>query len=551
VKSVLLTLLLVSTCVAQYPDTLWTRYIDWGDCFECGDHLWDSEVTSDGNWLASGRVGDRLGLSASLMKFTPTGDTLWTRPANGISEFDQLADGSIISAGDGLRYFTVDGELIWEHPVIYGGFSCAVASDGGFGILSGQDYTGPPLSVTKFTSTGDSLWTYAEPDSHNSGCGGLAATDDGGFVVYYTRNLGAFNRHLIIRGLTASGAEDWSHDYGVEMWDGLSNVFRTPQGNFVCAASYFVPPDMGWVKVISVSGDGTPLYSRDFAASSEMGTAVGAADGGLMSIDGARTLMRFDRQGDSLWTQSIPLPAILELWGISTIAADSCGGFYVGGIAHLPNLPPQDSMHVAIGQLSPEPPIVLNSVSGELEDDHVDIHVVTRWEFRSGLVECWRSPSPDGDFSLIASLPAANDNPDGATYAFQDGDISVGQTYWYFVGATNLCEHHFEFRDEMISVMITGVSIHPVSIVPENLLAAYPNPFNSETTISFTLRRRSAITISMFDITGRRVRTLADQVYEAGSHSISLDGSALPSGVFFIRLETLQFSTSQKLLLLK
>ena len=536
---------------AQLPDTLWTRYIDWGDCGqECGDHLWDSEVTADGNWLASGRVGSYDGLLAALMKFTPNGDTLWTRP-EGAFEFDLLPDGSIVGAALGLRYFTADGNLVWQHPLAAGAYSCAMASDGGFGILSGWDYSGPPLSVTKFTSSGDSLLTYQESDPVNNGCGGIAAGNDGGLVVYYTRNLGAFNRHLMVLGLTAEGAEDWSHDYWNSLWGGLPNVFRTPQGNYVFAASHSQAPGVTWVKMMCVSGEGTPVYNREFAAPSGIGAAVGTADGGLMAVIGDRTLMRFDRQGDSLWTQPFPMPAMLEMWSISTIAPDSCGGFFVGGVARLPNLPPTDSMHVAIGRLSPEPPIVLDSVSGSLEGDHIVIHGFTRWEFRSAMIECWRSVSPDDEFSLIATLPAVEDNPDGATYAFQDNDIPIGPTYWYFIGATNLCEHHFEFRNAMISVVTTGVNNDRAPIVRETFLTGYPNPFNSTTQLRFELSKPSHVELSIINTLGQRVAMLANEDYAAGSQAVFWDASGVASGVYFAQLRAGDQSRVVKLVLMK
>jgi photosystem II stability/assembly factor-like uncharacterized protein len=82
-------------------------------------------------------------------------------------------------------------------------------------------------------------------------------------------------------------------------------------------------------------------------------------------------------------------------------------------------------------------------------------------------------------------------------------------------------------------------------------LSAYPNPFNPNTTLSFDVPVSSRVRISIYDITGRLVQTLADRVYPQGNYRVELDGSALPSGIYFARLQGPSFSKTQKLVLLK
>jgi hypothetical protein len=65
----------------------------------------------------------------------------------------------------------------------------------------------------------------------------------------------------------------------------------------------------------------------------------------------------------------------------------------------------------------------------------------------------------------------------------------------------------------------------------------YPNPFNPITVIPFELTAGSAVRLSVFDVTGRRVALLADGNYAAGSHSVVFNASDLASGVYIIRLE--------------
>lgn len=79
----------------------------------------------------------------------------------------------------------------------------------------------------------------------------------------------------------------------------------------------------------------------------------------------------------------------------------------------------------------------------------------------------------------------------------------------------------------------------------------YPNPFNSSTRIPFILADRSEVTLTVWDIRGRLVRKIRPGKLEAGRHHISFSGAGLPSGVYYYRLTTNQFSATEKMLLLK
>ncbi len=64
----------------------------------------------------------------------------------------------------------------------------------------------------------------------------------------------------------------------------------------------------------------------------------------------------------------------------------------------------------------------------------------------------------------------------------------------------------------------------------------YPNPFNPTTAISYKLTAISHVTVKVFDVLGREVATLVDDVQRAGIHNARWDASAMPSGVYFYRL---------------
>jgi hypothetical protein len=84
-----------------------------------------------------------------------------------------------------------------------------------------------------------------------------------------------------------------------------------------------------------------------------------------------------------------------------------------------------------------------------------------------------------------------------------------------------------------------------------NLYQNYPNPFNPSTYISYHLPTSALIVLKVFDVMGREIQTLVSERQNAGNHSVQFNGSKLPSGVYFYRLETGMFHDTRKLLLLK
>lgn len=87
----------------------------------------------------------------------------------------------------------------------------------------------------------------------------------------------------------------------------------------------------------------------------------------------------------------------------------------------------------------------------------------------------------------------------------------------------------------------TGFSLKP----------AFPNPFNPATTLEYALNVTSDARLSVHDLSGREVALLARGRQEAGAHHVVFDAAALPSGVYFARLQTEGGAVTQKLLLVK
>ena len=83
------------------------------------------------------------------------------------------------------------------------------------------------------------------------------------------------------------------------------------------------------------------------------------------------------------------------------------------------------------------------------------------------------------------------------------------------------------------------------------LKAPYPNPFNPSTTIEFTIPNYSHVSIQVYDIKGRLVLTLTDNYYNPGYHQIKWNGKDYSSGVYFVKMISEDFVSTQKLMLIK
>ncbi len=79
----------------------------------------------------------------------------------------------------------------------------------------------------------------------------------------------------------------------------------------------------------------------------------------------------------------------------------------------------------------------------------------------------------------------------------------------------------------------------------------YPNPFNPVTKIQFSVPKKGLVNLTVYDILGREVEILVNGMKPAGNYEVSFDGVNLPSGVYFYRLKTDDFTDTKKMILMK
>ena len=84
-----------------------------------------------------------------------------------------------------------------------------------------------------------------------------------------------------------------------------------------------------------------------------------------------------------------------------------------------------------------------------------------------------------------------------------------------------------------------------------SLYDPYPNPFNAQTTIQITLPIKDVMIVKVYDVNGSELKTLVHSIFDSGTHTIKWNAGDLPSGIYFIRMQTRHFVDTKKVSLIK
>ncbi len=96
--------------------------------------------------------------------------------------------------------------------------------------------------------------------------------------------------------------------------------------------------------------------------------------------------------------------------------------------------------------------------------------------------------------------------------------------------------------------LINNKNVLPLSF---SLSQNYPNPFNPNTTINYAIPKQSMTVLRVYDILGREIMKLVNEVKQPGFYSVEFEGSKLASGIYFYKLESGTFSDVKRMVLIK
>lgn len=161
----------------------------------------------------------------------------------------------------------------------------------------------------------------------------------------------------------------------------------------------------------------------------------------------------------------------------------------------------------------------------------------------------------------IGSILAAGTSTNGVYFSYDNGNT------WSFsnqgLTSTNVTELYSDNNYIYAGTLGGGICRRPLteimSIVPVSneapdkfsLSQNYPNPFNPVTNITLQIAVSGLVSLKVFDLTGREVLSLVNEVLNTGIYKVDMNAADLPSGVYLYRLETGKFSETKKMILIK
>ena len=381
------------------------------------------------------------------------------------------------------------------------------------------------------------------------------ATDSAGNMFVLLHSSSGFGEMYVpqILKITPAGTFDWSTQLDqVAITDG-GGMTVTPRGNLMIA---FNKPGWLWGDTYRTGVVKFCVDNADAAhARNLVSNSPGSLNYALVYESGAIQQLVFATAHDSAWGEVLGDAA--ANWqavpngdgnnGDSVIftanvpfTEDSVATFVIHGLSQCRNLAwsagcRRDSISIFHG--------VAEFDSVVIGDNTFSLHLQSSVAVRDWALVTWHSDPAEVDTHLMAAWAP----PGWVRYDYDLYDPAGPYVMPIAIDSFG-CVKNFPLWQTF--VLWSNAAEHGL-IAYDYALSAYPNPFNSATEIQLYMPKPARSVVSLFDLLGRHVATLYNGVLEPGEHRFTFDASALPSGIYFARVQAGEFVQTQKLLLLK
>lgn len=188
-------------------------------------------------------------------------------------------------------------------------------------------------------------------------------------------------------------------------------------------------------------------------------------------------------------------------------------------------------------------PVELTSFKASVAKDVVTLNWETATETNNRGFEIERAGNPEEEKNWITLgfVKGNGSTTNISAYSFTDEQVVTG-TYAYRLKQIDF-DGSFEYSN-IIHVVVDNPGLFSLS---QN----YPNPFNPVTNIKFSLPVSGQTSLKVYDMLGREVKTLINKDMPAGNYEVYFNASGLPSGIYFYTLTNGNFTSSNKMTLLK
>ncbi len=411
----------------------------------------------------------------------------------------------------------VDGDTLWTKIFKGSGNSYAYSvrqtPDGGYILVgstnsfSSGDYD---VYLIKTDADGNELWYQTYGGDNNENGYSVQLTIDGGFVIVgetYSFGAGSYDVYLI--KTDAKGDTLWTKTYGGEKSDRGNSVQQTADGGYAITGYYSKGFGSGGddVYLIKTDANGKELWSKTYGGDdSDYGYAVEqTADGGYIIAGETYSfgagwsdvyLIKTNAEGDTLWTKTYGGDNSDS--GRSLYQTDD-GGYVIAGYSYSGG-----SGDIYFIKTDAAGSTLLEKILGtELTEEAYGIQ-----------------PATGGGYVLVGFV--------GQSYGNDD----------VYILKTNKFE--------------TAID-HKANLTPDKFSVSqnYPNPFNPQTTIKIEAPKTGIVQIIVYNVIGKRVRTLVNEVLQPGTYYYKFDGYSLSSGVYYYTVKADNFYEVKRMVLLK
>jgi len=458
-------------------------------------------------------------------------------------------------------------------------------------------------------NAGDIVWNKMFGGEAYDEANSVVQTNTNGFIAAgYTQSygLGRWGNAFLFKA-DSNGDSVWTRNYG---WDGndvFADLVKSTDGMFVATGLTDTPNDFENIYLVKVDEDGNLQWEKNFGGPQKdvALSLTNADDGGLVITGVTRSvsvgeedlfIFKTDVNGDSLWFKTYGTTGNDGGYGISKT---SDGGFIIAGQYNWNDLwllkvdANGDTMWTKIfgGNNFDEGISVIETDdngyivcghSSSFGNGELDVYVVKtdsvgnfEWQKTyggAGYDEGRRILKRDNGYLVMGSTDSGTfgemdyfliwtdengDTVQTRTYGDAGEDrcydvISVGNDYFLIAGSDF---NNTTLGDAALLLIESGNSpsvVNPDEVIDGYYLyEAYPNPFNPSTTIRYEVGLFGRVTLKVYDVLGREVATLVNDVQPAGVYEVKFDASRLPSGAYFYTFTTDDFATTRKMILMK
>jgi Spondin_N/Secretion system C-terminal sorting domain len=196
-------------------------------------------------------------------------------------------------------------------------------------------------------------------------------------------------------------------------------------------------------------------------------------------------------------------------------------------------------------------PVQLSEFTGVvLGNGHVKLDWTTLSETNAFGFEVQKSTAPSSDFQTIENSFIAGHGTTSVPQMYSFTDVTATQGTWYYRLRHIDLDGSITHSSAILPSSTTDVREDPVPSTFA-LRQNFPNPFNPSSTISYDLPRNVAVTLTVYNAIGQKVRTLVDEVQEAGTHTVLFSSTDLVSGMYFYQLRAGGFVATRRLIVVK